>query len=195
MSAPADLRDIAAWQLAHLLNLRVDLFLLSPDFKRHYGRVEQLGDAVRSGPRNIAEGFAHDRQAFADRVRLAKGSEAEVLNHLIAAYDQRLITLDELQIAERLTRQGDEGRERIDQAAGSCRRLNRDTTSETKNPVAEAIKPHKLGFSQPVRSVPNRIARNAIMPAAIDASASRLVASRTNSPPTTGTNSVAPMIE
>ena len=104
MSAPADPRDIAAWQLAHLLNLRVDLFLLSPDFKRHYRRVEQLGDAVRSGPRNIAEGFARDRRAFADRVRLARGSEAEVLNHLIAAYDQRLITLDELQIAERLTR-------------------------------------------------------------------------------------------
>lgn len=104
MSAPADLRDVHAWHLAHLLNLRVDLFLLSPDFKRHYGRVEQLGDAVRSGPRNIAEGFTHDRQAFADRVRLAKGSEAEVLNHMIAAYDQRLITLDELQITERLTR-------------------------------------------------------------------------------------------
>jgi four helix bundle protein len=104
MSAPADLRDIAAWQLAHLLNLRVDLFLLSPDFKRHYRRVEQLGDAVRSGPRNIAEGFARDRGTFADRLRLARGSEAQVLNHLTAAYDQRLITLDELQIAERLTR-------------------------------------------------------------------------------------------
>jgi len=104
MSAPADLRDVAAWHLAHLLNLRVDLFLLSPDFKRHYGPVKRLGDAVRSGPRNIAEGFAHDQRAFADRVRLAKGSEAEVLNHLIAAYDQRLITLDELQITERLTR-------------------------------------------------------------------------------------------
>jgi four helix bundle protein len=99
-----DIRDLAAWQLAHLLNLRVDLFLLSPDFKRHYRRVEQLSDAVRSGPRNIAEGVTHDRRAFIDRVRLAKGSEAEVLSHLIAAYDQRLITLDELQITEHLTR-------------------------------------------------------------------------------------------
>jgi four helix bundle protein len=104
MSAFHDFTEIGAWQLAHLLNLRVDLFLLSPDFKRNYQRAAQLSDAVRSGPRNIAEGFAHDQRAFADRVRLAKGSEAEVLNHLIAAYDQRLITLDELQITERLTR-------------------------------------------------------------------------------------------
>ena len=104
MDAGTDIRDVAAWRLAHQLNLRVDLFLLSPDFRRHYARVEQLSDAVRSGPRNIAEGFANDRQAFAERVRLAKGSEAEVLTHLTAAYGERLITLDELQIAERLTR-------------------------------------------------------------------------------------------
>jgi four helix bundle protein len=104
MSAVHDFTEIGAWQLAHLLNLRVDLFLLSPDFKRNYQRAAQLSDAVRSGPRNIAEGFAHDQRAFADRVRVAKGSEAEVLSHLIAAYDQRLITLDELQITERLTR-------------------------------------------------------------------------------------------
>lgn len=113
MSTPADPRDIAAWQLAHLLNLRVDLFLLSPDFKRHYRRVEQLGDAVRSGPRNIAEGLVSDRRAFADRVRLAKGSEAEVLNHLIAAYDQRLITLDELDIVARLTRRAMQAANRL----------------------------------------------------------------------------------
>jgi four helix bundle protein len=112
MSAP-DLRDLAAWQLAHLLNLRVDLFLLSPDFKRHYRRVQQLGDAVRSGPRNIAEGFESDRRVFADRVRLAKGSEAEVLNHLVEAYDQRLITLDELDIVARLTRRAMQAANRL----------------------------------------------------------------------------------
>jgi four helix bundle protein len=113
MSAPADLRDIAAWQLAHLLHLRVDLFLLSPDFRRHYRRANQLGEAVRSGPRNIAEGFEHDRQEFAARVRMAKGSEAEVLNHVIAAYDQRLITLDELDIVARLTRRAMQAANRL----------------------------------------------------------------------------------
>jgi four helix bundle protein len=99
-----DVTEIAAWQLAHRLNLRVDLFLLSPDFKRHYRRADQLSDAVRSGPRNIAEGFGryHHRE-FAHFVRIAKASEAEVLNHLIDAQDQRLITADEFQITEHLT--------------------------------------------------------------------------------------------
>jgi four helix bundle protein len=132
-----DLREVRAWQLAHLLNLRVDLFLLSPDFKRHYRRVEQLGDAVRSGPRNIAEGFAHDRRAFADRVRVARGSEAEVLNHLIAAYDQRLITLDELQIAERLTRRA------MRAANGLIRQLEAADRSAATPPGRRRTRPRK----------------------------------------------------
>jgi four helix bundle protein len=105
MAGFRDVREIVAWQLAHQLNLRVDLFLLSPDFRRHYRCSEQLSDAVRSGPRNIAEGFGRYRhQEFADFVRIAKASEVEVLHHLIDAQDQRLITADEFQITEHLTK-------------------------------------------------------------------------------------------
>ena len=105
MAGFRDFREIAAWQLAHQLKLRVDLFLLSPDFRRHYRFSEQLSDAVRSGPRNIAEGFGRYRhREFAHFVRIAKASEAEVLNHLIDAQDQRLITTDEFQITEHLTK-------------------------------------------------------------------------------------------
>lgn len=100
-----DVREIMAWQLAHQLKLRVDLFLCSPDFRRQYRFCDQLGDAARSGPRNIAEGHARFKhKEFALFVRAAKGSEAEVLNHLIDAHDQRLITTDELTIAEQLTK-------------------------------------------------------------------------------------------
>jgi four helix bundle protein len=105
MAAFRDFRDIEAWQLAHQLKLRVDLFLLSPDFRRHYRYSNQLCDAVRSGPKNIADGFGRYRHCeFADFVRRAKASEAEVLNHLIVAQDQRLITADEFQITEQVTR-------------------------------------------------------------------------------------------
>jgi four helix bundle protein len=105
MAGFRDFREIAAWQLAHQLKLRVDLFLLSPDFRRHYKFCDQLSDAVRSGPRNIAEGFARFKhKEFAQFVRIAKGSEAEVLNHLIDARDQRLITDDEFLLAEHLTK-------------------------------------------------------------------------------------------
>lgn len=100
-----DFREIVAWQLAHQLKLRVDLFLLSPDFRRHYRFSERLSDAVRSGPRNIAEGFGRDKhREFAHFVRIAKASEVEVLNHLIDAQDQRLIGPDELEITECLTK-------------------------------------------------------------------------------------------
>src|SRR5215204_1754225 len=105
MSGFRDFREINAWQLAYQLQLRVDLFLLSPDFRRHYKFSDQLRDAVRSGPRNIAEGFARfRRKEFAQFVRIAKGSEAEVLDYLIDARDEHLITLDELQITGHLTK-------------------------------------------------------------------------------------------
>ena len=94
-----------AWRLAHQLNIRVDLFLGSPDFRRHYKFCDQLGKAARSGPRHIAEGHERPKhQEFAECVRVAKGSEAEVLSHLIDARKQRLITQDELEINEELTR-------------------------------------------------------------------------------------------
>jgi four helix bundle protein len=47
-------------------------------------------------------GFKH--KEFASFLRTARGSEGEVLNHLIDAYDQKLITADELDEASRIAR-------------------------------------------------------------------------------------------
>lgn len=102
MSSTRDVTETAAWQLAHKLNLRVDLFLLSPDFRRYYKQSDRLHHAVRSGPRDIADGFDRERGVFADRLRRAKGSHLEVVRHLVDAHGQGLITLDELDIARRL---------------------------------------------------------------------------------------------
>jgi four helix bundle protein len=105
MAAFKDFREIIAWQLANQMKLRVDVFLGCPEFRRHFKFCEQLSDAARSGPRNIAEGFARFKhKEFAQFVRIAEGSEAEVLNHLIDARDQLLITGDELIINERLAK-------------------------------------------------------------------------------------------
>lgn len=104
MVSHQDVTDVIAWQLAHKLNLRVDLFLLSPDFRHNFTSVDRLSEAARSSTRLIADGFAGDRRSFADRVRVARVSQAQVLAHLHEAYDQRLITLDELQIIERLAK-------------------------------------------------------------------------------------------
>jgi four helix bundle protein len=103
MAGFKDFREIVAWQLANQLKLEVDRFLARPEFRQRFKCREQLDDAVRSGPRNIAEGFARFKhKEFAQFVRIAKGSEAEVLNHLIDARDQRLITQDELLMTEHL---------------------------------------------------------------------------------------------
>ena len=105
MAGFKDFREIVAWQLARQLKLQVDVFLNRPDFKRLYKFSDQLSDSARSGPRNIAEGhvrFKH--KEFAQFLRVARGSEGEVLNHLIDAHDQKLITAEELEQCERLIR-------------------------------------------------------------------------------------------
>ena len=62
-------------------------------FKFH----DQLSDSAPSAPRNIAEGFGRfGNREFARFARIAKGSELEVLNHLIDAHDQGLIMAKEL---------------------------------------------------------------------------------------------------
>jgi four helix bundle protein len=105
MAGFKDFREIVAWQLAQQMKIRVDVFLGCPDFRRYFKCCEQLSAAARSGPRNIAEGHACFRhKEFAQLVRIARGSEAEVLNHLIDAHDQRLISADELTINERLAK-------------------------------------------------------------------------------------------
>ena len=79
MAGWKDFREIAAWQYARDLKIRVDEYLERPHVKRKYRLHDQLSDAVRSGPANIAEGFGkYGNKEFARYVRIAKGSEVEV---------------------------------------------------------------------------------------------------------------------
>jgi four helix bundle protein len=100
-----DFREIAAWQLAHELKLVADALLAKPGVRRLFKYCDQLSDSARSGPRNIAEGFARYRhKEFAHFVRIAKASEAEVLNHFIDAHDLRLMSDDEFRHGEHVAR-------------------------------------------------------------------------------------------
>ena len=100
-----EFRELAAWRLAHQIHLRVDLFLGCPEFRQHFKSCQQLSDAARSGPRHIAEGCARlKHKDFAALVRSARDSEIQVLNHLIDAHDQRLISTDELLINKLLAK-------------------------------------------------------------------------------------------
>jgi four helix bundle protein len=96
MAGWKDFREIVAWQRARELKLRVDDPLKRPGFRARFKFHDQLSDSARSAPRNIAEGFGRFGNEFARFARIAEGSELEVLNHLIDAHDQELISDREL---------------------------------------------------------------------------------------------------
>jgi four helix bundle protein len=105
MAGWKDFREIAAWQYAHDLKIRVDEFLARPAVKLKYKLHGQLSDAARSAPSNIAEGFGKfGNKEFARFARIAKASEVEVINHLIDLEDQRLISQNERQVTEHAAR-------------------------------------------------------------------------------------------
>jgi four helix bundle protein len=105
MAGWKDIREIAAWRLANDLKCRVDLFLERDEVKRKFRFRDQLSDSARSAPSNIAEGFGRfGNREFARFARIAKASQVEVLNHLIDAHDQRLLTKDEFLLHEHCAR-------------------------------------------------------------------------------------------
>lgn len=105
MAGWKDFREIAAWQHARALRIKALSFLRKPQFRREYKYCDQLKDAARSGPRNIAEGFGRfSNKQFANFVTIAKGSEAEVLDHFIDAHEQGLITDQEFREGEHAAR-------------------------------------------------------------------------------------------
>jgi four helix bundle protein len=96
MAGFKDFRDIGAWQLARDLKLLAYELLSRPEVARDFGFRDQLSDAARSAPRNIAEGFARFKhKEFAQFARVAKGSEGEVLNHFIDAVDSGYLSKEE----------------------------------------------------------------------------------------------------
>jgi len=127
MAGWKDFTEIAAWQHARALKLQVDVLLRKPEIAADFRFRSQVSDAARSGPRNIAEGFARfSNREFARFVRIAKASESEVVNHLIDAFDQGLITEDELVTTRHLARRA------MGAAIGLIQHL--ETTSEQKRP-------------------------------------------------------------
>lgn len=83
-----DFREIAAWQRSREVRLLVYALVKRPDVARDFKFRDQLLDAARSAPRNIAEGFArYKHKEFAQFVRIAKGSMGEVLDAFIDAVD------------------------------------------------------------------------------------------------------------
>lgn len=96
---------MAAWRTAYELKLAVFEICKRESFRRDNDLREQMVDAARSGPRNIAEGFGrwHHRD-FARFVRIGRASQIELLNHLLDARDSGHITEAERATLEHTTK-------------------------------------------------------------------------------------------
>ena len=76
-------RELVAWQLAFELKSEVITLLQSGPASKDFRFRDQLADAARSVPANIAEGFGRFNPAEIARfVDIARGSLNETENHL-----------------------------------------------------------------------------------------------------------------
>jgi len=97
MAAFKDFREIAAWRLSREVKILAYPIVKRAAAAHDFKFRDQLRDAARSAPRNIAEGFArYKHKEFAQFVRIANGSLAEVLDHFIDAVDIGYLSAEEL---------------------------------------------------------------------------------------------------
>jgi four helix bundle protein len=97
MAGFRDFREIVAWQRSREVKVMAYKLLQHPDAARDFKFRDQLRDASRSAPRNIAEGFArYKHKEFAQFVRIAKGSMAEVLDAFVDAVDNGYLPAPDL---------------------------------------------------------------------------------------------------
>jgi four helix bundle protein len=89
--------ELRAWQLARQLKIEVDRTILAnPAAQLNRKFCDQLSDAVRSAPRNLAEGFGRfGHREFAHFTRIARSSLEETQNHLLDAQDQHFVSRED----------------------------------------------------------------------------------------------------
>jgi four helix bundle protein len=90
--------DLETWQKCRQLRIEVAVLLKKFPDEEKYRLIDQLKRSSRSITANIAEG--HGRFHYQDNLKFcrnAHGSLNEVLDHLICAFDELLITDEQLQ--------------------------------------------------------------------------------------------------
>jgi four helix bundle protein len=93
MAGAKHFRELVCWQLAQELKLAIYELIESPTIKRDLRFCDQIREAARSGPRNIAEGFGRrTHREFAMFLDVAPGSLMECQNHLQDAVDRKFLS-------------------------------------------------------------------------------------------------------
>jgi four helix bundle protein len=91
-------RELQCWQLSNELKLGVYRLSDQPQVKGDGRFYDQIRDAAASAPRNIAEGFGRRSHAdFARFLDVARGSLAELQNHLQDAVDRGYLDVGEFE--------------------------------------------------------------------------------------------------
>jgi four helix bundle protein len=105
MAGAKHFRDLTCWQLADELKLGLYKLADSPSVRADVRFREQLIDAARSAPRNIAEGFGRrTHREFAMFLDIARGSLMECQNHLQDAVDRKYLARAEFTELDALAR-------------------------------------------------------------------------------------------
>ena len=88
--------ELDCWKKASLLRRNLSGRIKKFPFEEKYRLVDQILRASRSVTANIAEGFGRFHyKENAQFCRHARGSLFELIDHLIVAYEEQLITEDE----------------------------------------------------------------------------------------------------
>ncbi|MGJ7030057.1 four helix bundle protein [Niabella hirudinis] len=92
MATITNFEDLAIWQTARKLSLRIFELTQSGPFSTDYRFRDQIKAAARSVMDNIAEGFERSSKLeFINFLSIAKGSAGEVRSQLHSALDQKYI--------------------------------------------------------------------------------------------------------
>ena len=92
------LESLEAWSVARRLAGDAYRLTLEPPLSRHYSLSDQIRRAAPSIPANIAEGYG--RFHYLDNAKFcsnSRGSCWEILDHLIAGYDEGFISAELLE--------------------------------------------------------------------------------------------------
>jgi four helix bundle protein len=91
--------ELRAWQLARQLKVEVDRTILAnPAAQADRRFFDQVSDAARSAPRNLAEGFGRfGHREFAHFTNIARASLQETQNHILDAQDRGFVTNEEFE--------------------------------------------------------------------------------------------------
>ena len=96
MAGAKHFRESVCCQLAQELKLAIYELIESPTIKRDLRFCDQIREAARSGPRNIAEGFGRrTHREFAMFLDVARRSLMECQNHLQDSVERRYLSRTE----------------------------------------------------------------------------------------------------